>query len=248
MLDSLSGFPRLTLASEILGRVPSKVGENPRVKVKSHLGYRNIKTPVWNGMKPSLTFMAETSDGVMVHFWRSNIHKLTQGQELDFHVELSGPEVEIKCHIACDEIVGTHVSFKLNPGLAVSDFPQPKPGGLSPPPKFKEEFEDDDEFGGDELEDNEMLAAANRAEVPTASDYGSDGFADIDELDDVFEPVELEKGKKQEVIESFQMENGKWTCNHTCSDGQTLKNGQVCKHKCCHEGLDKPRKLKRKVG
>jgi ATP-dependent DNA helicase HFM1/MER3 len=247
MLDSLGGFPRLTLTSEILGRVACKAGENPRVKVKAHLGYRNVKTPTWNGLKPSLTFMAETSDGVIVNFWRGNVQKLTQGQEIEFHVELSGPEVDIKCHIACDEIVGTPVSFKLSPGLSASEFPPSALGRPTPTPNFIANFEDDDEFGEDKLEDNEMLAAANHAEGAPASDYGSDGFADIDDLDAMFDPVELEKVKQGKVVDSFQMENGKWTCNHNCRDGQTLKNGQTCKHKCCHEGLDKPRKPKKKV-
>src|ERR1700722_12164292 len=34
-----------------------------------------------------------------------------------------------------------------------------------------------------------------------------------------------------------RLENGKWACNHTCK-----KEGKECKHKCCNEGLDRPRK------
>lgn len=249
MLDSISGFPRLTLVSEVIGRMPHQRGENPRIKIKSYLGHKNIKIPVWKGTKPSLTFMAETSDGVMVHFWRGNVQKLTQGQQLDFIVEIGGPEVEIKCHIACDGIVGTLVPFKLSSGLTASDFPLPKPGKPTPPLKFAPSLKYNDEFGGDELGDDDMLAAAKSAELAPASDYGSDGFADIDDLEDMFGLPETEEGneKEQDEVESFQMGNGKWTCNHYCRDGQALKNGQTCKHKCCHEGLDKPRKLKRKV-
>lgn len=247
MLDSVRGFPRLTLASEIMGRMPRKAGENPRVKVKSHLGYKNTEIPTWNKLKPALTFMAETSDGVIVHFWRGNVQKLTLGQQLDFVVELSGPEVGIKCHIACDGIVGTLVSFTLKPGLAASEFPPPKLKIPTQPPLVSSSGDDED-FGEDALDDSEMLAAADCAEaVAQQSDYGSDGFADIDDLEDNFQLARPKTEKEQEVIESFQMENGKWTCNHTCRDGQALKNGQVCKHKCCHEGLDKPRKVKRKV-
>jgi ribosome assembly protein YihI (activator of Der GTPase) len=43
------------------------------------------------------------------------------------------------------------------------------------------------------------------------------------------------------------MANGKWTCSHACANGKVLKNGKQCKHRCCHEGLDKPRKMKKRA-
>lgn len=247
MLDSLAAFPRLTLASQIVGRIQHKPGSNPKVKIKSILGYRNNKTPIWKGSKPSLTFMAETSDGVLVHFWRGNIQKLTHGQELKFDVELSGPEVTIKCCIACDDLVGTLISFRLNPGLSVSDFPPPKPAKPAPRTQIKTELEDEDEFDTDGLEDDEMLAVADHINVDSASDYGSDGFADVDELVNNFDGALPRREVSEEAMIPSQMENGKWSCKHLCRDGQLLKNGHTCKHKCCHEGLDKPPKPKKKV-
>jgi ATP-dependent DNA helicase HFM1/MER3 len=89
-----------------------------------------------------------------------------------------------------------------------------------------------------------MLAVVKSIE-PAECDYGSDEFEDIDDLEN-FKPANSKKVQKQEVfVPSIQMKNGKWTCSHPCADGQVLKNGKQCKHRCCHEGLDRPRKMKK---
>ena len=249
MQDSLLGFPRLTITSEVIGRATLKAGQKPKINVKAILGFTNPKVPVWAGRKPSLTFMAETSDGKLVHFWRGGIQKLDKGCELKFTAELSSPEDEIKCHLACEEIVGTVRSSILKSKLPVSAFPVPKlaKGDMLPTQtgERRHDIGQEDEFGEDDIEDDEMLAVIKGVETP-GSASGSDDFADIDDFE---KPIKTagKAGQTVEVIESVQMENGKWTCNHNCRGGQLLKNGMPCKHKCCHEGLDKPRKVKKKV-
>jgi ATP-dependent DNA helicase HFM1/MER3 len=248
--DLLMGFPCLNLTSEIMGRAASKPGQSPKISVKVVLGYDNDKIPVWRGKKPSLTFMAETTDGKLVHFWRGNIMKLENGYELKFNVELSGSDEEIKCWVACEEIVGTIRSCVLKHNIPLSAFPAP-----APPPRAiaqptvaekKSLIDDDrDEFGGDELDDADILAIVNSIE-PAECDYASDDFEDIDDVGDS-RPENPKKVHKPEVfVPSLQMANGKWTCSHPCAQGKVLKNGKQCKHRCCHEGLDKPRKPKRK--
>lgn len=250
-LDSLVGFPRLTLGSEIVGKPLIKAGQKPKVNVRAVLGFSNIKIPVWNGSRPSLTFMAETSDGKLVHFWRGSISKLEKGCELKFAVELWNPDEEIKCSVACDEIVGTLRSCRMDLGVPASVFPAPKLKQTVQPQTIKKErtSEGVDEFDTDGIEDDELLAAVQRVEAP-GSGEDSDGFADIDDFDDVPGGVDSQKLKRV-TTESVQMENGKWTCNHNCRGNNLLKNGQQCKHKCCREGLDKrpgPRRVRPKVG
>lgn len=251
MLDSLAGFPRLSLAAEITGKILSKGRNNPRVKIKAHLGYKNTKTPTWNGAKPSLTFIAESSSGNLVHFWRGNVQKLTQGQELKFDADVDSSDDEIRCQFACDDIVGSVVSFKLMPNLSTSDFPPPKPGKqalpLAKPSTNAADSDEDDEFGDAGFADEEIIAAVKTVETAPQSDYGSDDFADIDDLDNVFGHNGSKKSKEDDTLEVVKMDNGKWACNHACRGGQPLKHGQLCKHRCCHEGLDKPRKMKRKA-
>jgi ATP-dependent DNA helicase HFM1/MER3 len=218
--------------------------------VKTKLGYTNAKTPVWNGKRPSLTLMAETSEGTLVHFWRGNIQKLDKGWEVKFTVELSDPDDHIKCYVACDEIVGTSRSSVIKPDIPASEFPVKNlKEPFSENTKFTPQYgksDAADEFGGDDYDDEEILELAKSAEA-TVSEYGSDDFVDIDDLigTDAAASAENEEEESEDAAEPVQMGNGKWACNHHCR-GQPLKNGQPCKHRCCREGLDKPRKPPKK--
>jgi len=251
MKDILVGFPNLSVRSEIVGRATSKPGQNPKVSVKVVLSYQNHKIPVWKGKKPSLTFMAETTDGKLVHFWRCNIMKLEKGCEIKFHVELSGPDEEIKCWVACEEIVGTIRSCVLKHSLPAFAFPAPatrlKPNNQPSTTEKKAPLDDVDEFGGDDLKDDDMLAIIEGID-PVEHGYGSDEFEDIDNLE-TLKSAKSKKGQNRATfVPSVQMANGKWTCSHDCANGNILKNGKQCKHRCCHEGLDKPRKEKKTGG
>ncbi|KAE8451600.1 hypothetical protein EG329_003673 [Mollisiaceae sp. DMI_Dod_QoI] len=255
--DALIGFPRLNLAADIMGKVTVKPGHFPRVNVKAQLSYDNNTVPVWGCKKPSITFMAETSDGTLVHFWRGNILRLEKNYELRFNVELSGPAEIIRCWIACEEIVGTIKTCILQPSIPASAFPSPctNTATKTESPDATNKIHDEFDFGADEVGDDEMLAAVKGVEA--TSSYGSDDFADIDDFESDLKVTtkskkktkpmkESEDSKETEMIESVQMANGKWTCNHICRDGAPCKNGKPCKHRCCKEGLDKPRKLVKK--
>jgi ATP-dependent DNA helicase HFM1/MER3 len=85
-------------------------------------------------------------------------------------------------------------------------------------------------------------------EVDAKRKTTADSFVDIDDFDqDSASTKKAKPSKEDSVFVSTQMPNGRWTCNHSCRDGKPLKNGEVCKHKCCVEGLEKPRKLQPKV-
>jgi ATP-dependent DNA helicase HFM1/MER3 len=227
-LDSVAGFPHLTLSLEIVKKVLSKAGNNPKVQIKSRLGYKNSMLPIWAGQKPSVTFMAETSDGTLIHFWRGSIQQLAKGQELKFDAELSGPGEDVKCCIACDDIVGTVVSYILKHDLPASAFSPPKivkPAELLTQPTETGLIPTNtDEFGGDDFEDAEFLEAVQVAEMAPASDYDSDDVVNMDDVPDRF----ADKTSANNFTQSVQMTNGKWTCNHSCRSGRTLKNGLTC--------------------
>ncbi|RFU28853.1 hypothetical protein B7463_g7496, partial [Scytalidium lignicola] len=249
MRDILAKFPRLNLTAKNEGKVASKPGELPKVLVRARLNFENASVPIWAGRTPSVTFMAEHSPGRLVHFWRGNIKNLQKGYELSFKVELTSPEDEIKCYLACDDIIGTNCSSVVKPDLLASAFPVRK----LEKQQLKLSFEkadnagkvENDEFGFDDIEDEELLEVVKGVERPS-SDYGSVGH--LEEFEDIDNVITEERiaNKSQclkVVAESVQMDNGKWTCNHACSGGMVTKNGRECKHKCCHEGLDKPRKV-----
>ncbi|KAM3083752.1 ATP-dependent DNA helicase MER3 [Clarireedia jacksonii] len=242
MKDGLAKFPQLKLNAKITGRAFSKVGTSPKVKVSVSLGYKNKQIPQWHGKVPAVSFLAETSDGVLAHFWRGNIKRLSNGYEVTFNVELSSPSDEIKCYISCDEIVGTMQSSVLKPEIPKSDFPSPRV--LEKPDAGHAQYDNPemrDEFG-DDIDEDAMLAAVQQVE---RNDHSEDDFVDIDNVD-ASESSNRKRADEVEYLEPVRMQNGKWACNHYCRDGHPLKNGQLCKHKCCREGLDKPRKMPRK--
>lgn len=247
-LQLLVGFPRLSLTSEITERITTKLGK-PCVKVKVQLCYTNAKVPVWDGKKPSLTFTAETSDGILAHFWRGRMQQLEKGCELKFSVDLSCPDTEIKCYIACDDIVGTVQSSTLKPNIPPSEFPLAKRAIQSQTQRKnsrKSSYGKRDEFGGDDIDDDEMLAAMTRVEKEVVVD-DFDEFVDMDE-DSGTNPHSSSppKSTKLQVSKSVQMPNGKWTCKHPCHASNLLKNGKPCKHRCCHEGIDRPPRARTK--
>jgi len=245
-LDSLVGFPCLSLTVEIHGQPLVRPGEYPKVNIRVVLGYKNTKIPVWNHKKPSLTFTAATTGGALAYFWRGNIQNLINKHNLKFDIELCEHGEEITCQVACDEIVGTLQSFTLKPNISASSFPPPKIMRQGTKPKALGNRDEVDEFGGDEYDDDEFLAAIQGVEEPKI-EYGSDDVADTGELDEGFEGVSSKESKPDEAFEPMKMENGRWACNHPCSGRNPLKNGLLCKHKCCIEGLDKPRKVKKKA-
>ncbi|TVY22859.1 ATP-dependent DNA helicase [Lachnellula hyalina] len=243
--ELLASFPRLTVASQIIGRAIIKPGQKPKVNVKAIIGFANAKVPVWAGRRPSLTFMAETSDGALVHFWRGNVLKLEKGYELMFMVELSDSAEIIKCWIACDDIVGTLRSSVLTHNISVSEFPAvPKETRLQKGPSTRRDSFSDNEFWDDDIRDEDLLAANIVIKKPE-NHRDSDNFPDVDDYDHTPAGSVAKFAKSAPVLEPFQMANGKWSCNHSCRDGNLLKSGQPCKHKCCHEGLDKPKILRK---
>ncbi|KFY25163.1 hypothetical protein V493_04803 [Pseudogymnoascus sp. VKM F-4281 (FW-2241)] len=253
LLDTLKAFPRLTLTAEIMGRVV-KSGQLPKVKIRARLGLRNQKAPFWKHRQISLTFVAGISSGNLAHFWRGNIKNLEKGFEVHFSAELSNASDAISCFLACDEIVGTVQSVILAPNIPESLFPVVQPTQKVVPKVIL----GTDDGGGDsdadfewddDIADQELLAVVKNAESVGHTAEGnmvSDHFIDIDDISNQQTAVS-EENDTAERPEPVQMANGKWMCNHICGGGNSLKNGKICKHKCCHDGLDKPRKVQKKT-
>jgi ATP-dependent DNA helicase HFM1/MER3 len=263
LLDMLKEFPLLTLKADITGRI-IKAGQSPKVKVRALLGFSNNRTPFWQRRSISLTFMAGISNGNLVHFWRGNIKKLEKGFEVHFMAELLSSTDAITCFLACDEVVGTVKSVILTPNIPELAFPPPKPVERvthKTTPIIEKEKDDDDneddgtdkdaEFEWDDIDDNDLLCAIKLAEESGSKANNRtfvDQFIDIDQYEiENNSKTPAESKTVTEQPEPVQMPNGKWMCNHICRDGQTTKNGKICKHKCCHEGIDKPSRLQKKA-
>ncbi|KFY43687.1 hypothetical protein V494_01845 [Pseudogymnoascus sp. VKM F-4513 (FW-928)] len=254
LLDSLKAFPRLTLTAEIMGRIV-KSGQLPKVKIRARLGLKSQKASFWRHRQISLTFVAGVSNGKLAHFWHGNIKSLEKGCEVLFSTELSHSSDAISCFLACDEIIGTVQSVILAPNIPESLFSVARPTQKVAP---KVILRADDDGGDndadfewdDDIPDQDLIAAVKSAEdlvSHTADDNVlPNQFIDIDDISNQ-QTTAPEENENAERPEPVQMANGKWMCNHICGGGNALKNGKTCKHKCCHEGLDKPRKLQKKT-
>jgi ATP-dependent DNA helicase HFM1/MER3 len=235
-------FPRLTCTPEFVGNHVKRSGKKPKVSIKVRLGYSNLKTPVWDGKKPSLTFLAETSDGVLVYFWRGGMHQLDKVFEIKFTAELSSVDDNITCRVACDSVIGTQHMRVLKHNIPACDFPTILKSIVNqnkPARKLSS-----DEFGSDDINDEELLSAVSKVERVA----DEDGFHDMDnEVNGKSATVATKNLVAVAAPIAVQMANGKYACNHICRDGRPLKNGLPCKHRCCKEGLDKPRKLRARV-
>ncbi|VDB94696.1 Bgt-2769, partial [Blumeria graminis f. sp. tritici] len=238
MKDTLASFPRLKIFVEIINKNYHIEVKKTLIYVRASISYENKEPPIWLNRKPNVVFMAETSDG--------------KGFDIRFTVDLSTWK-EIKCWVACEEIVGTLRSTVISYDMLGPNFLKPSGRNGSNIEKSKISEFDQDEFDDDDLGDEDMLAIINGVENSDNNHYNSDEFMDIDnlELKNKSSPLLTKSStinRMKPIIESTRMYNGRWTCQHDCRDRGVRKDGKLCKHKCCHEGTDKPSRLKRMVG
>ncbi|RYP90480.1 hypothetical protein DL770_003391 [Monosporascus sp. CRB-9-2] len=247
LLKTLDSFPRLTLRVEMTDSPRRQSGSqnSTTVMVKASLGHRNTRrAPSWNGKAPAVTFMAEVSDGSLAYFWRGNIKKLNPDQRLDlrFSVALSGPNQVISCYFSCEEIVGTQVTKTLEPqipGSAFNSISVPRPRRKLP----KVDVLDDD-LDLEDVNDADMLDAMDSALLDDGRVQSNENAGAVEAVDDEYPFIDdlLSQEPLPPTAEPQKMENGKWMCHHHCRNGAPTKSGKPCSHKCCHEGVDKPRR------
>lgn len=251
VLESLKNFPRLTLKADVIGKIV-KAGQSPKLKIRASLGMKNSKVPYWDRQAVSLTFMAGVSNGNLAHFWRGTMKKLEKGFEFYFFAELLSPSDAVSCSLACDDLVGTVKSVIISHDIPASAFPPSKMAEVDTVKPVQSieadgEFDYDDGFDWDGITSKDLEDGIETARLEAASKNkepnNEDEFLDLDEV--LTKPSQTAKktASVQRQPVPAQMANGKWMCNHICRDGQRTKHGTICKHKCCHEGLSKPRKL-----
>ena len=251
VLESLKDFPRLKLKADVIGKIV-KAGQSPKLKIRASLGMKNSKVPYWDRQMVSLTFMAGVSNGNLAHFWRGTMKKLGKGFEFYFFAELLSPSDAVSCFLACDDLVGTVKSVILSHNIPASAFPPPKMATVDTAKPVQSieadgEFDYDDGFDWDGITAKDLEDGIETARLEAASknkeSNNEDEFLDLDEVLAKPSQTAEKTASVQHQPVPAQMANGKWMCNHICRDGQKTRHGTICKHKCCHEGLDKPRKL-----
>jgi ATP-dependent DNA helicase HFM1/MER3 len=268
----LDKFPRLSVDAVVINhRVQPRSEEPVLIQVKATLRYLNRKGPPnWLNRAPALTFLVESGNGTLVYFWRGSMRKLDRqaGFELKFSVGLRNAKDRVVCHFSCEEIVGTIVSTTLEHKLSPSLFPS-RPVVAEPAPTFSESKMSGHEYidNGD-IDDLDLILAAEQALAhasakqitPTTADKNLNDCSSVEkliEMDSMEEQAvdefdnylaghddndEMDSTLMANAHEPVRLPNGKWKCNHICSGGAPTKSGKPCTHRCCKEGLDKPRK------
>lgn len=275
MADEIAHFPRLTLEARIAIETPwtFNQGKQPVARIDAVVGFSNtVGKPKWRGKIPSVTFMAETTEGVLAHWWRGSLKKFKEDEHklsLPFEVELSSVNEKIICHFSCEDIVGTVVTKTLEHGLPVSAFPSKESTSqLSQTSGKSATSMMDDDIRDDDLLEITTNKGRNQSEAdivipedldgdsqwPMTNQNGKNHVDDQVQKQKANFPSSQDSEKDNTPWQPIQLPNGKFKCNHLCADaGLKNGNGKACAHRCCREGLDVPRKpkrptLKRKTG
>ncbi|KAK7727302.1 ATP-dependent DNA helicase MER3 [Diaporthe eres] len=225
-------------------------GKQPIARIDAILGFSNTpEKPKWRGKIPSVTFMAETTEGVLAHWWRGSMKKFKEEDEhklsLQFEVDLSSATTAIICYFACEDIVGTVVTRRLEHGLPPSAFPPRKESTsqLSQTSGKSAASLMDDDIGDNDLLD---IAKEGPNQSQTCAVVLEDSYVDFrspimnrnreyqvdDRVPKQNDDFASSQDSEKEIVpwQPIQLPNGKFKCNHHCADAG-LKNGNGKKAK-----------------
>jgi ATP-dependent DNA helicase HFM1/MER3 len=242
----LEDFPRLTLKVDVIeSRARSRQASDPvSVTISAHLGHVNVKpVPCWNDRAPALTFIALNSNGYLAFLWRGNMRQIGKfnGIDLKFPVSLTAANETISCYFSCEEIVGTQVIKILEPNIPASTFHSAKNLATDVNRSGQDLVDSEEVYEG--VSDEAMLEALKSPALRTADDY-SDSAGDEGEEFPLIDEI-LSQDDTCSGYEPAKMDNGRYVCNHKCSNGRLTKSGKPCSHICCREGVDKYRPPKK---
>jgi ATP-dependent DNA helicase HFM1/MER3 len=306
LTDQLKAFPLLSCDVTVPNRKYTFINDGEAISVPliATLRYLNqAGLPKWRNNVPLVTFVAETTAGLLVYFWKGYLDRIdsSTGLELLFSAEIRTQNERFMCHFSCEEIVGTIVTKTLDHAVPVSAFKKLKPmvqqveaaalprtssnsgpkgaaDGLRParrsdPALWEDALDDEDAIEAAAAFDEgstppEDVHNGNRKEDSQQSAQTSYSDGDFPLVEDILAVVDppkqvslslaglsltpssfrttQEAPSEADTVEKapVKLPNGKWQCNHACSRGALTKGGKPCAHRCCIEGLDKPRKMK----
>ena len=256
LIKSATEFPKLRIQVK---RMDQKLrpGKGVEIRCKASVAFMNAKPPQYFRRRPIyVCFLAETSFGRLVDFRRMSSTKLQNPLDILVSALLVRPTAFIRCYVMCDEIAGTSKEADLQldnfpsstfpPAADVSrtDICSASTGVNTSGPGIEGEQDFDDAV----VADADMIVIATK-------NAKMEVVQDIDELMANEEEVvktnkELKKrtasnpSSQKDVNEQgsawkepVQLANGRWTCQHSCR-----VEGKQCSHKCCEEGVAKPKR------
>ena len=246
LLKKLESFPNLRVSVKETGR-DVRVGKGATIKVLAEIGFLNDVLPQVFNRKPfSVCFLVEDSNGSLVEFRRFKPKKLDHGERVYLTLRLTKPTSHVNCYVVCDEIAGTSKYAELNlSNIPTSVYPpqrtEDKTGDSTRTRCYDDEASKDwgEEFDDGGINDQDLLALeTDGTKIEVVEDI--DALFDADEKKKrtkASKPEHDEDGDIAAYREPTQLANGRWTCQHDCNE-----RDKQCKHKCCKEGVSKPRR------
>lgn len=253
LLKKLESFPNLRVSVKETGR-EIRVGKSVTIKFVAEIGFLNEVAPqFFKKRQIFVCFVAETSDGKLVDFRRFGAKNLQKGAEVFISLQLTKPTSHVNCYVMCDEVAGTSKYAE----LPLSNIPDT----LYPSSRLRESTNDgtsqilgtftpwDEEFDDGGINDQDLLSIeADEAKIEIIEDI--DDILDADDGKRHRKSWKRTPGTDAEAKhdhdedaditvyrEPTQLANGRWTCQHDCNERH-----KKCKHKCCREGVAKPRR------
>ncbi|KAF2021045.1 hypothetical protein BU24DRAFT_361636, partial [Aaosphaeria arxii CBS 175.79] len=243
LLEKLKPFPKLRVSVTIPSSAIKKTDQGPEVLLQVALGFLNDQPPLKWLNSPVYVCLVSHSGS-----------QLGKGKTLPVNAVVESAEQYLNCVVMCTEIAGTARQVSVKPKVPPHMFAarQPNPLLAQRPPvnagrrgvggdsRSDEPSNRIVEIDDDGIDDEELLQAS----------YGDLNFDHIDDFPDVADTITRTNTAKnarlgvdsasavpsQDIEGPKQLENGRWSCNHSCKDKS------ACKHLCCREGLDKPPK------
>lgn len=245
LLKKLESFPSLRVSVQETGR-DVRVGKGATIKAIAEVGFLNKIIPqIFNKKRYHVCFLAEDSHGSLLEFRRFTPKQLEAGAQVYFSVDLTKPTTHINCHVMCDDVAGTsrYATLDLS-GISDSIYPPQQQQNLANNNKEMQVIEkhtsqnSDEEFGDGGIDDDDLLAI----------DAHESALEVVEDIDVILETEDWKKMKPSKSDqnddlgstksrEPTQLPNGRWTCQHDCHT-----RDKTCKHKCCKEGVLKPKR------
>ncbi|PSN73512.1 P-loop containing nucleoside triphosphate hydrolase protein [Corynespora cassiicola Philippines] len=264
ILNTLQSFPKLRISLQVQSSSATKTRDGVKIQVKADIGLLNERPPrTFSKKLVYVCLLVECSDGRIIHFARISGDKLGQGQTLCFPATIKRPNQHINAYVMCDQIAGTMRGATVKPIIHQSMFPIPTIDGSnsiyqqvhrplsntsirrsSDSENGKKTMMAGDEFGDDELDDEDFMQANSYDPQFDLIENYPDPLDSLTRQNTTrnsgrASEADIKSGtveSQQLAEEPRRLENGRWECKHKCGDKT------ACKHFCCRDGVEKPHK------
>lgn len=269
LLDQVKAFPRLRVSLSTLGK-PRVQTEAVCVAFSAVIGFMNDKIPLlWQQKPVHVCFLAETSDGQLIHFRRERARTVGSEQELHFTASLRTSTQHVTCYVMCDGIAGTQREAVLVPKIQTALFSAAQRSAQDSMSKQRGHENATCKLTTKQVQPDRTVRSAasiGQGDYETASyNFSDDGLDDADLLGAVsntagsvgHDAIERDlgvsrprmaasrvdrqddQGAPRNVLSELRHWEPKRLQNGNWECNHACKNKTSCKHRCCQEGVEK---------